>query len=60
VVCVTLLVEGDGQVIGAEGVHALVEHEVVQGIGVPNVRAIALEVENLRVEVRGGMDTTNV
>lgn len=58
VVCVTLLVESDGQVVGAEGVHALVEHEVGQGVGVPDVRAIALEVEDLCVEVRGGMDTT--
>lgn len=60
VVCVALFVESDGQVIGAEGVHVLVKHEVVQGIGVPDVRAIALEVEDLRVEVRGGMDTAIV
>lgn len=53
---VALLVEGDGHVVGAEGQHLLIEHEVVQGVRVPDVRALAVEVEDLRVEVRGGVD----
>lgn len=54
---VALLVQGDGHVIGAEGEHLLIEHEVVQGIGVPDVWAVAFQVEDLRVEMRGGVNT---
>lgn len=55
---VTLLVEGDGHVIGAAREHLFVEHEIVQRIGVPDVRGIAFEFEDLRVEVRSSMDTS--
>jgi hypothetical protein len=41
-------------------VHALVKHKVGKGVGVPDVLAIALEVEDLGVEVRRGMDTTTI
>lgn len=53
---VALLVESDGHVVSATRAHVLIEHKVPQRIGVPDVRAIALEVEDLRVEVRGGVD----
>lgn len=55
---VTLLIESDGQVIGAKGEHVLVEHEVLQSIGVPDVGAVALEVEDLGVEVRGSVEAS--
>lgn len=57
VVGVTFFVQGEGQVISAEGVHLLIEHAVGERIGVPDMGLIALEVEDLRVEMRGGVDT---
>lgn len=57
VVGVAFLVQGESQVISAEGVHLLVEHAVGERIGVPDMGLVALEVEDLSVEVRGGVDT---
>lgn len=54
---VAFLVQGEGEVISAEGVHLLIEHEVGEGIGVPDMRLVTLEVEDLGVEVRGRVDT---
>ena len=53
---VTLLIQSDGHVISAEGEHVLIKHEIREGIRVPDMLAIALEVEDLRVEVRSGVN----
>lgn len=55
---VSVVVEGHGEVVGREGKHALIEHVVIQGIGVPVMGSIALEVEDFRVKLGGGMDTS--
>lgn len=55
---IALLVESQGNVVGPKGKHALVEHEVVQGIGVPAVRAISLGIEDLAVELRSRVNAS--
>lgn len=57
---VTLLVESDGQVIGAEADHLLIKHEVRQAIRVPDVVSSSALVKDLSVEVGGGMDASIV
>lgn len=51
-------VERDCQVIRTEGKHALIEHEVLEGIRMPVVGTVAFEVVDLRIEMSGGMDAT--
>jgi hypothetical protein len=58
VVGITLLVEGQGQVVSTEGGHALVEHEVGERVREPLVVTLSAEVENLHVELGGGVDST--
>lgn len=43
----SLLVQCQGEVVSFKGEHVLIEHEVVQGVGVPDVRLIAFEVKDL-------------
>lgn len=54
---VALFIEGDGQIVGGEGKHLLVEYDVGERVRVPDVLAVAFKVEDLRVEVSGSMDT---
>lgn len=49
-------VEGDAQVIRAEGKHALIEHEILQGIGMPVVETVAFEIVDLCIELSSGMN----
>lgn len=49
-------VEGNAQVIRAEGKHALIEHEILQGIGMPVVGTVAFEIVDLRIELSSGMN----
>lgn len=57
VIGVAFLIQGEGEVISAKGVHLLIEHEVGEGIGVPDMRLVTLEIEDLGVEVRRRVDT---
>lgn len=52
-ICRAVLVQGQGQIIGADRVHFLVEDVVIQGIRVPNVRGIAIGGEDLGIERDG-------
>lgn len=55
----SFFVEGQGDVVGCKGEHALIEHVIVQGIGVPVMRTIAFDVEYFRVKLGSGMDTSD-
>lgn len=57
-ISIAILVELDGEVVGTKGEHAFIEHEVGQGIRVPVVGSIAFEVEDLRCELSGGVETS--
>lgn len=56
---VSFFVEGEGDIVRRKGEHALIEHVVVQGIGVPVVRAIAFDIEYFRVKLGSGMDAAD-
>ena len=59
VVSGALIVQGQGEAVSAEGVHAMVEHVVVQSVGLPVMRAIVvLGVEDFGVQLAGNVDTT--
>lgn len=59
VVCIALFVQGNTEVIGAEGKHVLVKHEVAEGVGEPLLFTIAaIFVEDLGVEMSSGVNAT--
>lgn len=53
---ITLLIKSQGNVVGPEGKHALVEHEVVQRIGVPAMRGVSLDIKDFAVELSSRVD----
>lgn len=57
-ISIAILVELYSEVVGTKGEHAFIEHEVGQGIRVPVVGTIAFEVEDLRCELSGGVETS--
>lgn len=52
------LVQGQSEVVRAEGVHALIEHGVLQGIRMPDMRSIASGSEDLGIELARGVDAS--
>lgn len=38
--------------------HGIVEHKILQGIGVPDMGSVTVDVEDLRVKLGGCMDTS--
>lgn len=55
---VSVFVEGQREVVGSKREHALIEHVVIQGVGMPVMLAVAIEVEDLRVELGRSMDAS--
>ena len=60
-VSIAFFVQREGNVVGGKGLHALVEHVVVQRIGEPLVGfAIAGGVEDLAVKLSGSMNAAGM
>lgn len=54
------LVQGESQVVGPEGEHALIEEMVVQAIGMPDVGGIAVGRKDLGIELARGVNASAV